>query len=224
MQSLSIKTTDKAQDAANFLAGSVIRQLLLKKRVLLFVTGGSSIAVAVEVAGLISAHPHQNLAVTLTDERYGPLNHPDSNWRQLLEKGFSLPEAKLLPILTGEGMEAENKKFSDALEEEFRSADYKVGLFGIGKDGHVAGILPGSPAVLVAGWSAAYDAGKFERITITPETIVKLDEAVVFAEGEEKWPIIRDLAENDLDISQEPAQILKKVPLLTIFTDYKLKE
>ena len=37
----------------------------------------------------------------LTDERYGPVGHPDSNWSQLLQKGFDLPQAKLVPVLTG---------------------------------------------------------------------------------------------------------------------------
>ena len=61
--------------------------------------GGSSISVAVKVAELLREHPHQNLTITLTDERYGPSDHFNSNYFQLLEKGFNLPEAKLIPVL-----------------------------------------------------------------------------------------------------------------------------
>ena len=109
------------------------------------------------------------------------------------------------------------------LENELRAAEYKIGLFGIGADGHTAGVLPRSVAVNAMGWSVAYDAGTFERITITPKTIVKLDEAVAFAQGKEKWKVVEDLEKNDLDIHEQPAQILKKVPLLKIFTNYKTK-
>jgi 6-phosphogluconolactonase/glucosamine-6-phosphate isomerase/deaminase len=65
-----------------------------------------------------------------------------------------------------------------------------------------------------------YDTPTFSRITITPKAIEKLDEAVVWMQGENKWNVLKDL-EKDIDIKKQPAQILKKVPLLTIFTDYK---
>lgn len=219
---ITIKTTTEAKDAADFIAQAIIHQLELNKKVLYFVTGGSSIAVAHESSKIISKHPHQNLVVMMTDERYGPLDHPNSNWHQLLEKGFSLPQAKLIPILTGEDRIITNKKFNAALEHELSAAEYKIGLFGIGADGHTAGILPKSVAVNAQEWSTTYDTEKFERITITPKTIERLDEIIVFMQGEEKWSVIENLEKNNLDIFEQPAQILKKVPLLTIFTDKKI--
>lgn len=218
-------TTEKAEDAAEFLAQSIVRELGLHKRVLWFVTGGSSIAVATLASKILSGYHKENphLTIMLTDERYGPLGHPDSNWRQLEDGGFSLPWAKSVPILTGDDRNTTNQKFNTALKEELHNAEYRIGLFGIGADGHTAGILPGSPAVDAPGWSFAYSAGAFERITITPKTIVELDEVVAFVQGKEKWKVMEDLKKNNLDIHKQPAQILKKVPLLKIFTNYKTK-
>jgi 6-phosphogluconolactonase/glucosamine-6-phosphate isomerase/deaminase len=65
-----------------------------------------------------------------------------------------------------------------------------------------------------------YDTPTFSRITITPKVIEKLDEAVVWAQGEDKWGVVKDLIRNEIKIEKQPAQILKKVPLLTIFSDY----
>ena len=158
--------------------------------------------------------------VMLTDERYGPLDHPESNWHGLISGGFSLPQAALIPILTGDTREVTVGKFSAALREQFPKAQYKIGLFGIGADGHTGGILPQSIAALSEDWSIGYDTEKFERITVTPPTIEKFDEIVAYAVGQEKWKIIQSLEKEIVSISDEPAQVLKRVPLFTLFTNY----
>jgi len=232
--SFSIKTTTRVEDAAKFVASSILNQLRIGKKVLFFVTGGSSIAIGAKVAELLRNNPEQNLienlTIMMTDERYGPLDHKDSNWHQLMEKGFSLPNAKLIPILTGEDRATTVKNFNANLNQELIKAEYKISLFGIGADGHTCGILPESGAVTSEDLAYGYDTPTFSRVTITPKVIEKLDEAVVWVQGEEKWKVIEDLIaspvdglrprEKDIDITKQPAQILKKVPLLTIFTDY----
>ncbi len=220
--SIDIKTTTEAQTAAEFIADRILRQLELGRNVLFFVTGGSSIAVGVKTADLLRKHQHQNLTVMLTDERHGEIGHADSNWQQLMDKGFDLPQAKLIPILTGDNLDLTTEKFNENLAYEFNVAEYTIGLFGVGKDGHTAGILPDSPAVQSQDLACGYSTPTFSRITITPELIEKLDEAVVFMQGEEKWSVLKDLEEN-INIKKQPAQIFKKNPKLTIFTDFKIK-
>jgi 6-phosphogluconolactonase/glucosamine-6-phosphate isomerase/deaminase len=217
---LTIKTTTKIDDCADFISSSILKQLKSNKRVLFFVTGGSSIAVCVKISEIIKKSSHHNLTIMLTDERYGPINHPDSNWYKLIEAGFSLPEARLIPILTGDTHDITTKKFNIILNQEFENAEYKIGLFGVGIDGHTAGILPETIAVNSPNLASGYNTSTFSRITITPLAIEKLDEAIVWIQGKTKWQILKDL-ENDINIAKQPAQILKKVPLLTIFTDYK---
>jgi len=221
--SFAIKTTTKTEEMAGFIASSVSNKLKSGKQVLLFLAGGSAIEAGVKIAEILKGNTDRNLiknlAVTLTDERYGPINHPDSNWHQLIEKGFDLPEAKLIPVLIGENREETVKNFNINLNEELTKEGYKVGLFGIGADGHTAGILPGSIAVDSKDLVCGYDTPKFSRITITRKVIEKLDEAVVWAQGEDKWKVLEDL-QADGDFKKQPAQILKKVPLLTIFSDY----
>jgi len=232
--SIIFKTTTKADEAADFIASSILKQLNLGKQVLFFVTGGSSIAVGVKVSELLKNETNQNLiknlTIMMTDERYGPLNHKDSNWYQLIQQGFSLPQAKLIPILDGNDRTSTTEKFNANLHQELMTAKetkYKIGLFGIGADGHTAGILPKSKAVSDAVKSedlaCGYDTPTFSRITVTPEVIEELDEVVVWVQGENKWNVLESL-EKDIPIIKQPAQILKRVPLLTIFTDYKINQ
>jgi 6-phosphogluconolactonase/glucosamine-6-phosphate isomerase/deaminase len=221
--SLNIKTTTKIEDAAGFVADAVFREFKLGKKVLLFLTGGSSVAVGIKIADILRDQADknllQNLVVTLTDERYGPVGHSNSNFFQLNEKGFNLPGAKIIPILMDEDKNITVEKFNKNLNEEFTKAEYKIGLFGIGADGHTAGILPESPAVSARDLAFGYDTATFSRITITFNAIEKLDEVVVWAQGKDKWKVLEEL-QTDIDFAKQPAQILKKVPLLTIFSDY----
>jgi 6-phosphogluconolactonase/glucosamine-6-phosphate isomerase/deaminase len=202
-----------------YITDALTTRLSKGKRVLWLVPGGSSIAIAAAVAKQLQGVPLEKLTVTLTDERFGEVDHPDSNWRQLSKAGFELPGAALRPVLKGRDMAATVRNFADTLEEEFDRADYRIGFFGIGPDGHTAGILPGSSAVDADDMTNGYDAGNFRRITMTPIAIEQLDEAVVYAVGEAKWPVIDELS-TSIDPGDQPAQILKTVPLLTVFNDH----
>ncbi len=186
---MNIITTTDAKDPSEFIASKILKQLEQGKKVLWLIPGGSAEKVALLSIETISRHPHENLTVSLTDERLGKVGHQDSNWRE-----WNLPEAKLIPVLgTGNWLKV--------LAREIENNDYKIGLFGIGEDGHTAGLLPEK------------SVSKWKRVSITPELIKKLDEAVLYAEGKNKQPIL-DSFQKGMSM---PAQVLKEVPKLKIF-------
>src|SRR5579862_5568705 len=157
------------------------------ENVLWLVAGGSAMDIAAEVAKRLSAGPNlERLTVTLTDERYGPVGHPDSNWRQLSERGFLLPGAHLMAVLDGSDMDGVVQKFAAALEKSIGSADYSVALAGMGADGHIFGIKAGSSAVDSPQNVVGYKWDDYERVTPTINLIKKLDEVVIYAVGQEK--------------------------------------
>ena len=211
---------DLQLQTADYMSETIVAKLENQKNVLWLVPGGSSIEVALLVAKALAGKDLSHLTMTLTDERYGEVGHADSNWQQILDGGFDLPGAKLIPILTGDTIVETVDTFGDIITAALKEADFSLGFFGIGLDGHTAGILPDSLAVSVSMPTVGYDAGNFQRITITPSIIATLDEAVVYAVGENKWPIIEQL-KSDIDIVKQPAQALKEAKKLTIFSDYK---
>ncbi len=218
--SITFRKVASPEPVIAYLTQTIKEQLAAGKRVLWLVPGGSSIAAAAEVSKRLSGMPLENLTVTLTDERYGEVGHPDSNWKQLADAGFSLPGATLRPVLTGKDLPATIAEWAVALGQALQAADYALGFFGIGPDGHIAGVLPDSPAVTEVALAAGYDGGAFQRITATPPAIVQLDEAVAFATGEAKWPVF-DQLDTDLPLDQQPAQILRQTPKATLFNDHK---
>jgi 6-phosphogluconolactonase/glucosamine-6-phosphate isomerase/deaminase len=104
------------------------------------------------------------------------------------------------------------------LNESIDANTYVIGLFGIGSDGHTAGILPNSPAVTAAAEVAFYQASDYPRITISPVFFSKIHTAIVYAMGSAKLQALENLKQ-DLPAVLEPAQLLKQIPDTWIYTD-----
>lgn len=201
---------------------AIFDHLRAGRRVLWLLAGGSAIPVEVAIAKRLrtSGTSLESLTVTLTDERYGPVGHADSNWQQLETAGFVLPGARLQPVLSeGASLEQTAQTFAAFLGDALSTHDYRLGLFGIGADGHTAGVLPHSPAVAATALAASYDAAPYQRVTMTFPAIKQLDEAMVYAIGKDKWPVL-DQLQTDISLDDQPAQMLKQVPRFTIFNDH----
>ncbi len=218
--SVSFVRVDDRAPVVDFLAGRLREALEGGKTVLWLVPGGSAIAIVVAVSQQLRGLPLSNLRVSLTDERFGPPGHADSNWRQLMESGFALPGATLVPVLHGQAIEDECQTFDQWLAGQLSTCDYSLGFFGMGADGHTAGILPQSVAVDVETMATQYDGGAYQRITMTGKAIALLDEAVMYAVGDEKAAALTKLDQSVL-ASEQPAQYLKLVNKLTVFNDQK---
>jgi 6-phosphogluconolactonase/glucosamine-6-phosphate isomerase/deaminase len=197
-----------------YLSNTLNSHLNQGQKVLWLVSGGSAIPVEVLVAQKLTGSHLGNLTIAPTDERPGPVGHPDSNWHQLGLKGFAVTGAASFPVLNGGSSQDQAEKFGRFLEHELSANDYKVALFGIGPDGHTAGI-PALHAEILSGMTALYEAGPFRRISMTPAAIAHLDEAVVVALGESKWPVLDHLTPD----SEVSASNLFRAPKLTIFND-----
>lgn len=216
----TVYKSDPIQATSSHLARAISSQLTAGKKVLWLLSGGSGLEACVETAILLGTTDCRNLSVTLTDERYGPIDHPDENWRQLLSSGnFDLPGATLYRPLTGQSRQDTAAAFDAWLSQALRQSDFKIGLFGIGADGHTAGIKPGSPAVTSSQSAIDYSGEDYERITMTTTAISQLDEIVIQASGEGKTAALSDFINKALSVRFQPAQTLKENPNCTLYTN-----
>lgn len=197
------------ETVADHLAQSIQSAMDADKRVLWLISGGSAAQVA--VAAQRKIRTTDALAVAQVDERFGPIGHKDSNWQKLLDTGFDTASVTSHPILTGKDMAATTREYNETLSGALSAADVAIGLFGIGADGHTAGILPGSPAVESKQLVAAYTAADFQRITITPVCIAQLDTVITYVADEKKQAALQQLVQQDIPIAEQPAQALKLV-------------
>lgn len=230
--------TDSIDIVRDAIVEPIAGRLRNGKPALLLVSGGSTAGIAVAaidaLRNLSAAHGFDLrglLSVSLIDERFGPVGHAHSNWRQLLDGGLPVESVRAVPVLAeargdDEAFASAVARFGEFLEDaaarRTRGELLIVGLLGIGADGHTAGILPASPACAIDGDGAAlatgYHAEPHTRITITPAFFQYLDEAVAYASGAQKWQELSRLSEAH-PVCEQPAQLLKRARESLVFSD-----
>lgn len=218
---MKFRKVDDAQPVIRYLTEAIQTHLDTGERVAWIVPGGSAIYIAAMVSQNLANTDTSRLSVTLTDERYGMPGHADSNWQQLIDGGFSLPNAHLYPVLRGKEVIDTVDDYREILRQVIEEADYTIGLFGMGQDGHIASLFPGHPA-LDEPISYAVIADNVPkppplRLTISPVAIRAVDEAVLYAAGPDKAEVITKLR-TALQPVEQPAQLLKLIKT-TVFND-----
>jgi len=115
--------------AAQFVVANVCSILTNAPEVLVAVPGGSTPHACLTLLGQQDL-PWQNIAVTLTDERDVPRDHPDSNFGLLRDTVFA-----------GQAL---TKRFVPLNEDAVSRTQHLplVTLLGMGEDGHFASIFP----------------------------------------------------------------------------------
>lgn len=190
------------------------------KQVLWLVSGGSNVAASVTIMKGLAAPLTANLTILLVDERYGVVGHPDSNGSQLLAAGFDHKRATLLPVLVPNTSFATTRdRYETLVRQTFTDNDIIIGQFGIGTDGHIAGILPDSAAAHSPHLVAAYPSQPYQRLTLTHHALKRISVAYALAFGADKLPALELLSAKLIPYSEQPAQILKELPEAYVFND-----
>lgn len=192
-----------------------------KNSILLLVSGGSAIAIEADVLRQMADCP-EILGVLPMDERFGLQGHNDSNIAQLNKELHPNRPVAVHDVLS------QNLPFSDTVEhysalaqDLFARADHIVGIFGIGTDGHTAGLLPGSPAVNdTVSTVIGYNWSDYDRMTLGTSSLLQIDTAFVLAYGEAKSHALERLKANEESFADLPAKLLYDIADVTIYNDY----
>jgi 6-phosphogluconolactonase len=153
------------------------------------------------------------------DERHVPLDHPDSNYRMAAET--LLAKVPVSPKRThrihaeiGDAALAAQEYETEiraAFGEPVATPRFDVMLLGLGNDGHIASLFPGTPALderrrlCVENWVATLSA---YRITLTLP-LINASRAVVFmVSGAEKSAMVHQIL-HGRDAPPLPAQLVK---------------
>lgn len=165
------------------------------------------------------------VVVSLSDERFVPPDSPDSNERLVRERLLvdEAGKAAFVPLWSdAESPEAAAR----ACEDQIRAMlPFDVVLLGMGEDGHIASLLPGS-AVLDQGLDPAGERlclgvegglGKppLPRITLTISALLQARSILVLIAGDTKRQVVERAAAGDdypvravLKQDQVPVQVL----------------
>ena len=202
------------------MADALTSALRAHDKVIWLVSGGSNIAISVDAMRQLDDALTQKLVIMQTDERFVPLDSDDCNWRQLHNAGFDTKHAAVFPVLAeGESRDETVARYGETVLREFIAADYIIGQFGVGSDGHIAGIKPSSPASTSNELVCGYQGEDFERVTLTFPALQQVDEAFAFVFGDAKRPVLERLLDDIPSLAEFPAGVLRTTPISTVYND-----
>jgi 6-phosphogluconolactonase len=188
--------------------------------------------------------PWPNVHVWWGDDRLVPRDHALSNVKAfddiLLDVGghqaggalgsgataIPLPVANIHPFRTSEAIGDGSGAAGCAaeLERELRAADLELVdgwpvldliLLGVGGDGHVLSVFPGSAAFESRAWALGIPAPTHiephvERVTINPALLAVAREVLVVMHGADKAAILEDIFGPEVDPTRWPAQLTRR--------------
>jgi 6-phosphogluconolactonase len=189
-----------AQACAEAVERQLAEGLAARGRASLVVTGGRSpgpVYDRLRDAGLDWAH----VAVTLSDERQVDADSPNSNARLLRERLFQGPAAKAQFLPLTDYAEPALKKLMP----------FDAVMLGMGEDGHIASLIPGSPVMalgmdpdgqaLIAESPQGFGSPPVARITLTLAALLQSRAIFLLIAGEAKRQVIaRAEAGEDLPV------------------------
>jgi 6-phosphogluconolactonase len=224
-----------AAAAAGRVAATLARSVAERGRADWATTGGSApigIYRHLVAAPLRDAVPWEAVHVWWGDDRYVPRDHPLSSVKPLddillaiggTSAGVPLPIGNLHPFRTSEAIGGSHgpawcaATLADELRGAGLSADdgwpvFDLILLGVGADGHLLSVFPGSPAIGAADLALAIPAPTHiephvERVTLNPAIVGSARRVLVLATGKGKAPILGEIFGPARDTARWPAQL-----------------
>lgn len=210
--------------AADVFAREVLQASSARGRFAVALSGGSTPRRLYEMlaAEPFRSHiPWSKVCVFWGDERCVPPDHPDSNYAMayaaLLSK-VPLPAENIHRFRTELGdPQRVASNYEQVLREFFGTLGegyprYDLILLGLGADGHIASLFPGSPALQEQRrWVVApfvEQLGAY-RLTLTLPLLNEAHHLICVVSGEEKALALREVLKGEYRPEERPAQLLR---------------
>jgi 6-phosphogluconolactonase len=193
--------SEAARAAAEAIADWLVAGLAEDDRASFVATGGSTPG---EVYDLLSTLPlpWEHVSVTLSDERWVAPDSPDSNARLLQERLLvgEAAQANFVPLWSDAPTAEDAAEVAEAAVAGLLPAD--VVLLGMGEDGHIASLFPGSPVLeegldplggsLVIAAPAGEPAPPQDRLSLTLYALRQSYLILVLIRGEAKRRVVEE--------------------------------
>lgn len=205
-----------ATAAAEEVAQALARGLAALGRASLGLSGGRT---PVATYRKLAAEPLRSrldwarVRIFFADERAVPPGDPESNFRLARE---TLIDPLRLPPRNVHRMKGEYSDLAVAVEEYEAHLDGPIDalILGVGEDGHVASLFPGSRLVSERAHrvAAVTDSPKppAQRLTLTPRALEEARQVLVLATGDAKAAAVARALEGEVQPREVPARLVRE--------------
>ncbi len=216
------------KNSAALIASCLSSVLATKDSAILAICGGRSVS-GVFTHLLNKNIPWSRVHFFMADERWVPLDSPDSNyklakdtfWGDMIDSG-KISETNIHPFVIGADIDGAISDYNDQLNE-FGGA-FDIVLLSIGEDGHIASLFPYHDSIrdsVSKGYILVEESPKppARRISASKYLIKNSKYALLMATGESKRQALTALDDEVYDEVDCPAKIIKSVPCSYLLTD-----
>ena len=149
-----------------------------------------------------SPRPAAGLSVLFSDDRYVPSTATASNYHQSLSliSALALPESSVLRVRTELPLEAAAADYERRIDALLLAgARFRLGLLGLGADGHTASLFSSKDVERSRGHRAiAVDRPDgMQAVSVTPEVLAHFQELVFIVAGQDKHNAVQSLINRD---------------------------
>ena len=224
-----------------------LSQLIISRKsvpVTLFLCGGSAIKIYqyfsdkfdafLALAKTVSVTDFSYLTISLTDDRwFKDLNNENINSAVIKKTGlitkFEKYGASFIPMTNSIEIKDDVNNFNNIMIKHFNE-DYKILIGGVGLDGHTCGIIPQNNEEL---FRSKYGLDQYctdvivdnihpNRITLTPYSLIKMDDCLIYMSGDEKKNVLTNLLYESKAEWEMPSIVYQSNKNAKIYTDILL--
>jgi 6-phosphogluconolactonase len=216
-------TTALAQEAADRFVAASEEAIENRGQFMVALSGGSTPQEAYSRLAdpmLATKVSWRNVHFFWGDERCVPPDHPDSNYRMarktMIQK-VPIPQANVHRIQGELDPDLAAEAYADDLRSVFGSEErprFDLVFLGLGQDGHVASLFPGSLALReTEHWVLAVfvEALQSWRVTLTPPVLNSARQLSFLVSGKSKADRLQEVLEGEPQIEPLPAQMIQPI-------------
>jgi len=171
--------------------------------------------------------------IFLTDERIVPLNHQDSNFRQLNDSLLTVLVRKgLLPLSNIHPFQSENPDIDQAIKNYSQelislAGSFDIVLLSAGEDGHIASLFPEHTSVKDESdyFFSLEDSPKppVRRISISRKLLLRSNTAILLFYGKAKLSALKNFHNSKIDPASCPVRYVAQIKDSYLLTDQKVE-
>lgn len=193
-----------AEDLAARGARFIGKQIELSATFRLVLSGGSTPRPLYTLLGEHREIPWERVEMFMGDERFVPLDHPDSNFRMVRETllAHGIQPKTIYPIPTDGTPQNAAERYETLLRSMSEKPLFDLNLLGLGEDGHIASLLPDQPVLEVRDkLVAVVPKGRSEqRITLTFPALESSRITMFLVSGKAKAAMVKRARAGDASI------------------------